>query len=166
MAAAMLGDRLATRRAALSVTSAGLVSADTPPPDEVIAAMADLGLDLSTHRSRPVTPEVISAAALVLTMTRQQLVDVTVLAPRAWSRCFTLGDLLRRGEVVGPREDGQSLAVWVQRAHAGRSRIGLLSLDPADDVADPMGGRLQVYRRSRDELAGLTDRLAALLAPV
>jgi protein-tyrosine phosphatase len=165
MAAALLRARLDELGSPVTVASAGFVSVGVPPPPEMLEAMQSLGLDLSQHRSRLVTAEAVADAQLVIGMTRQHVLDLAVLAPGAWDHCFTFADALRRAESAGPRLPSESVQGWARRLHAERTRSSLLMLPFSEDVADPMGGRPQQYRRARDDLASMTARLAARLAP-
>ncbi|MGH9114212.1 MAG: hypothetical protein ACRDWW_00115 [Acidimicrobiales bacterium] len=165
MAEALLRAHLAERRADLRSSSAGFAAGGLPPPPEVVQVMQDAGLDVAAHRSRRVRPATLEAFDLVVTMTRQHLAELTVMAPRAWTRCYTFADLLRRAEATGGREGGESLAAWSRRVHAGRTRSGILALPSSDDVADPIGKKLRDYQKTRDLLTGMTLRLADLLAP-
>jgi protein-tyrosine-phosphatase len=165
MAAALLGHRLRRVDNQITIASAGFVTEDVPPPPEVLDVMATLGIDLSNHRSRLVSPALLEDVDLVVGMTRQHVIDLTLLAPRIWDRCFTVADLVRRGERADARLPTESVRQWARRLSAGRTRASLLSLPPSDDVPDPIGGRPVNYERARDDLARLTDRLGALLSP-
>jgi protein-tyrosine phosphatase len=165
MAAALLDARLDELGSPVTIASAGFVSAGVPPPPEVLEVMGSLGLDLSQHRSRMVTADEVAAAELVVGMTRQHVLDLAVLGPSAWNHCFTFADALRRAESAGPRLRSESVEQWVGRLHGDRRRSSLLMLPFSEDIPDPIGGRLQDYRRARDDLARLTARLAALLSP-
>ena len=63
--------------------------------------MSAVGLDLSDHRSRLVTPELLHGADLVIGMARQHVMDLALLSPDTWERCFTIADVLRRGQRQG-----------------------------------------------------------------
>jgi protein-tyrosine phosphatase len=165
MATALLRARLDELGSPVTVASAGFISEGVPPPPEVVDAMLSLGLDLSQHRSRTVTAEAVAGAGLVVGMTRQHVLDLAVLAPSGWDHCFTFTDGLRRAESAGPRLSSESVQEWTGRLHGERTRQSLLMLPFSEDVPDPMGGRPQQYRRARDDLAGMTARLAALLSP-
>ena len=128
-------------------------------------AAAAASIDLASHRSVQLSAAMVASSQLLVTMTRQQLVDVTLLAPDAWSHCFTLADFLRRADASGARRPGQPLPEWVAQVGAGRSRSGVLVLDLADDVTDPMGRRGGAFERTVVELDRATTRLAALLYP-
>jgi len=162
MAQALLARKLAEAGAAGSVHSAGLLRAGEPPPREVVAAMAAYRLDVAAHRSRVVSAADLSAADLVLAMAREQVRHAVVIAPAAWPRIFTLRELVRRGQEIGPRAPGQPVAEWLARIHQGRDRAALLGDSPADDVADPMGGPPQGYLVTADLLDQMISRLVEL----
>jgi protein-tyrosine-phosphatase len=165
MAAALLRHRLHQVASPVTVASAGFVTEGLPAPPEVLDAMAAVGLDLSDHRSRLVSPALLEDAGLVVGMTRQHVIDLALLAPGSWDRCFVFADVVRRGEAADARLPSESLRQWARRLSAGRARASLLSLPASDEVPDPMGGRRKDYERARDDLARLTARLGALLTP-
>jgi protein-tyrosine phosphatase len=175
MAARLLARELQTRGLAarevpapdpgVTVRSAGLLVDGEPPAPLATSAMADRGLDISAHRSRVVRPADLTAAGLVLVMARAQLREAVVLVPEAWPRAFTLKELVRRGEQIGPRPSGMSLPGWLAMAHEGRDRAALLGDSPDDDVADPIGGPPQAFAQTADLLSDLTHRLADLCWP-
>jgi protein-tyrosine phosphatase len=162
MAGALLACRLAEIGVTAVVRSAGSLGQDQPAPPEVISAMAAHGLDVGRHRSHVMTTTDLSAADLVLAMAREHVRHAVVTDPAAWSRTFTLKELLRRGRQTGPRMGGEPLAEWLARVHAGRQRAALLGDSPDDDVADPIGGPPQAYRATADLLDQLTGDLVEL----
>lgn len=148
------------------VASAGFLPGGVPVPEEVEDVMSARGVDMKDHRSRTLNRLLVDQADLVLTMTRQHLLDVVVEVADRWTRCFTLVDALRRAEVIGPPLVGTDPARWVRQLHGGRTRSSLLSLDLADDITDPMNGRRSGYQRTAEEIDGLVTRLVTLTAPV
>jgi protein-tyrosine phosphatase len=122
-----------------------------------------LGVDLSGHISRQLGADDLSAADAVVTMSRQHLREVVLLVPDVWPRAFTLPQLVRRGEDVGPRVAGQTIREWFEQVHEGRERKDMIGTVRRDDVADPYGGPDSGYRRMAAALADLADRLALLL---
>jgi protein-tyrosine phosphatase len=64
--------RLREMLGGVEVISAGFVGSDRPVPALVIEAGGRRGIDLSTHRSRPITQSKIHAADLVLVMDADQ----------------------------------------------------------------------------------------------
>jgi protein-tyrosine phosphatase len=165
MAQAMLSARTSAWSRVVSVSSAGLLHGGQPPPVEVISVMAARGLDVTGHRSRPVTAADLARADLILGMAREHARHAAVLLPGCWPRTFTLRELLRRGQQSGPRGPGEPLGDWLARAGAGRDRRELLGTGTADDVPDPYGGPLAGYQATADLLDALTRDLAALCWP-
>ena len=162
MAEAFLRRRLAVLGVEARVHSAGRLFDDVPVPAEGVAALRAMGLDTSGHRSRRLTVDMARQADLVLCMAREHLRDVVVLAPDAWPRAFTVKELVRRAEQVGPRSPGQPFDEWLAKVHAGREAADAVGPSADDDVADPIGGGSAVYRRTAAELDELTERLVEL----
>lgn len=76
-----------------AVESAGVGAVDgDPATDNAAAVVAELGLDLSAHRARLLTPEMISQADMILTMERRHLERVLELDPLAAPRARMLGE--------------------------------------------------------------------------
>ncbi len=162
LAQALLASRLAVLEPAARVRSAGLLPGGEPPLPEVIRELRGRGLDVAAHRSRQVGADDLAGADLVLTATREQLRHAVVTLPRAWPRSFTIKELVRRGDRVGPRTAGQPLADWLALAHQGRDRAALMGASPEDDIADPAGGPPRAYAATAGQLDVLCDRLARL----
>jgi protein-tyrosine phosphatase len=124
MAAAIARELLAARQgvgpdeleaAGLAVTSAGLYAAPGQPASEpAVEAMAKQGLDLSAHRSQPLTTELIDQADMIVTMTESHRLGVISMAPWAEGKTFRL--------------------------------------DPAGDIADPIGAELDTYQRTAAQM--------------
>jgi protein-tyrosine-phosphatase len=167
MAEALLMRRLGTRRIPVVVRSAGLLHEGLlpqgdPPPPGPISALVPYGLEISGHRSRQATVTDLAWADLILGMGREHVRHAVVTAPDTWPHAFTLKELVRRGEEVGPAKPGEPLADWLGRVHEGRERGALLGDSPVDDVADPMGGPPRAYAETAALLDELTGRLAWL----
>jgi protein-tyrosine phosphatase len=165
MAEAFLRHRLEGRRVDVHVGSAGLRLVGEPASANGVDVLADRGLDLSAHRSRIVDRDLLEGTDLALAMSREHLREAVLAAPDRWPRAFTLKELVRRGEMIGPRAPGESIDAWLARAHSGRNRADLLGSSPDDDVEDPMGLSRSAYEKTADELADLVDRLVDLLWP-
>ena len=146
------------------VHSAGLLSSGQRVPDHGVAVMAARGYDTTAHRSRRLSAELVGAADLIVAMAREHVDEIVAASAAAWDRTFTLKEIVRRGEQLGPRRAGEDLAGYVARLHAGRRRSDLAGSDPGDDVDDPMGATRSVYERTAAEIDDLTARLARLLA--
>ena len=163
MAEGFLRDRLARRGVPAHVHSAGLLDAGQPASRHGIDVLRQRGVDLAAHRSTTIDPDLVGGTDLLLGMARLHVRESVVLRPEVWPRAFTLKEIVRRGERIGPRRSGQSVAEWLAAAHAGRSHTDLLGDAPDDDIFDPIGSSRPVYERTAAEIEDLTDRLVALL---
>jgi protein-tyrosine phosphatase len=161
MAAALLARRLSTAGVANEVSSAGArVESPTPATAEAIAAAAEHGLDISSHRSRALDLLSIANADLVLGMTREHVREVVTREQTALPRTFTLKEIVRRGK-SSPRGH-EPLADWVAALAADRDVQALLGSSREDDIEDPIGLPLEEYRKTVSELDDLATRLVGI----
>lgn len=165
MGEAILADRLRSRGVDAVVSSAGLVLQGKPASPHAVSVLSDRGIDHSGHRSRIMDAGILESADLVLAMTREHLREAAVLTPARFDRTFTLKELVRRAESVGPRAPGQPLDEWLDKVGAGRDRMELLGRSDDDDVADPYGMERNDYERTCAEIEGLIDRLVKVAWP-
>jgi protein-tyrosine phosphatase len=163
MAEVLLRHRFAEIGADARVASAGLLRAGQPASEHGVDIVRARGIDLTTHRSQQMTRELLRGSDLVLAMAREHVREAVVLDPSLWPRTFTLKELVRRGELAGPRRGGEALADWLARVGQGRRVADLTGSSPDDDVADPIGQPRAAYERMVTELDGLIDRLVALI---
>jgi protein-tyrosine phosphatase len=145
------------------VHSAGLLSPGRPMPEEGVSVMAGWGMDLVDHRSTQIDDDMLDAADLIVAMAREHVREVVVNVPQAWPRTFTLREIVRLGEDVGPRDVGQPLDEWIAKLHAGRTPAGLVGASDDDDVPDPMGKSRRAFIETADQIADLITRLVALV---
>lgn len=162
MAEALLRRRLLDVGELPRVHSAGLRGDGLEPSRGAVTAVAAHGLDIAAHRSRALAQQMVAEADLVIGMAREHVREALLLHPAAWPRTFTMKELVRRAEQVGPRTPGQPFDEWIEKLHAGRNRADLLGSSPTDDVADPIGLSDAVYAATATELAALVDRLVEL----
>jgi protein-tyrosine phosphatase len=91
MAEALLRERFA-RQGRGTVESAGLAAAEGRPADPIaVALLAERGIDLSGHRARQLTPEMLGRFDLLLVMDALQERRLAALAPYARARIHRLG---------------------------------------------------------------------------
>lgn len=69
MAEALMRAELAKRGVSAAVTSAGLAAAGEPAADHAVTVMEECGLNITRHRSRPLTKELADAADHLVVMT-------------------------------------------------------------------------------------------------
>jgi len=76
---------------AWEVRSAGLAAlSGMPASAAAVATLRESGIGLGSHRSRPLTRELIDAASLIVVMTAGHRNQVTALSPRAIEKTFLL----------------------------------------------------------------------------
>jgi protein-tyrosine phosphatase len=149
------------------VSSAGLYAGGSPATSHGIATMADRGLDLDGHRSRQVDAALVAAADLVVGMAREHVREVAVLDSRNLTKTFTLKELVRLAESVGPRGDDEPVEAWIARLAGRRRREDLVGIghDDAFDVEDPVGRPREAYEATADDLDALLGRFVDLAWP-
>ena len=165
MAEAFLRQRSAGWAEPVEARSAGFLAEGMAPPREAVQVMAAYGIDTSAHRSRVCSEADLAGADLVVAMARSHVREAVVLSPAAWSRTFTLKELVRRGSAAGARAPGETLGAWLEGVGGGRQRADLLGTSDDDDVSDPIGGPLAAFEATARELADLVGRLAGSIWP-
>jgi protein-tyrosine phosphatase len=166
MGAAMLAHVFAARGIEAQVASAGVqAKAGSAATTNTVRAASVYGLDLEGHRAQATSRAVVARADLILGMERMHVREVVVLDPRAFPRAFTLKELVRRGDAVGPRRLRQTQAAWLADVHRHRRSNELLGASPDDDVADPTSDLSVDHDQMAAEMADLVKRLVALLWP-
>jgi protein-tyrosine-phosphatase len=163
MAEAMFRHLAAERGGDFRVGSAGFLQEGLPASDEAIEVMARRGIDLSQHRSRVTTAELLGQADVVVAMARRHVREASLVDSTAFSRTFTLKELVRRATEVGPLPPGEPVADWCAGLAEGRTQVQVLGDTPLDDIPDPIGRPLRVFKRTAAELDDLLHDLYAVL---
>ncbi|HEV3498610.1 MAG TPA: hypothetical protein VHA34_19900 [Actinomycetes bacterium] len=159
MAEVLLRQRLGDLGIDARVASAGLLQPGNPASAHGVDILRGRGLDMTTHRSRRISRDILAQADLILGMAREHVREAVVIDAALWPRTFTLKELVRRGEAAGPRAGGESLQDWLARVGHGRRVADLMGSSSLDDIADPIGGPRSAYERLAAELDDLLDRL-------
>jgi protein-tyrosine phosphatase len=162
MTEALLRAKLDALAVAARVHSAGTLPWIGSASHGARAVMREYGLDLDAHRSRSLSAELLDGADLVLGMTRQHVWSVANYSRDAVPRAFLVGELIRLGATAGPRSADESLRAWATRVAALRADPRVPG-QPHDEVADPAGESLDVYRATAVRLDAELDRLVTLL---
>src|SRR6201997_3897679 len=90
MAEGLFG-RMIAERPDLRVLSAGVSTYPGQPPSaHAVEVLAELGVDISQHRSRPLSEKVIDEADWIVAMTRSHLDSIIYLFPRAAEKVYLL----------------------------------------------------------------------------
>jgi len=163
MAEALLRAELAALGVDARVRSAGTLAWRSGASAGARSVMAEWGLDLSTHRSRHLEPAMVRDADLVLGMTRAHVWSALTHVPDAVQRVFLPGELVRLGEAEGPRRAGEPLADWAARV-AKRRADPRVPGHPQDEVPDPAGEPVEVYRATARRLERDLARVARLIS--
>src|SRR5712672_499447 len=116
--------RQATRsRGDYRVLSAGLGAMEGQPPSPyAVQAVRELGIDISSQRSRMLTPELVHQSDFIFGMTHSHIDTVMLLYPHAAEKTFML------------REFDETLDLFEK------------------DISDPIGGSYDVYLSCRDQI--------------
>ena len=166
MAEAILRNELAKLGIEARVHSAGTLAWRGGASEGARAAMAERGIDLSEHRSRRLDAAMVRDADLVLGMTRAHVWSSTTHAPDAKERVFLPGELARLGAAEGARRPDEPLAEWAARVVQRRPDPRVPG-HPQDEVPDPAGESIEVYRGTAERLAADLARVARLIgAPI
>jgi protein-tyrosine phosphatase len=92
MAEALLKDALQDQQD-IVVESAGLGAlVDHPASEHAVALMRERGLDISGHRARQITPDMVHAADLVLVMEAGHKRAIDANEPEARGKIYRLGE--------------------------------------------------------------------------
>src|SRR5215468_11108585 len=105
------------------VFSAGLGAMEGQPPSHYgVQAVRELGIDISSQRSRMLTPELVQEADYIFGMTHSHIDTVMLLYPYAAEKTFLL------------REFDETLDEFEK------------------DISDPIGGSFETYAYTRDQI--------------
>lgn len=163
MAEALLARRLADEGVDATVRSAGTRAWRVGATDHSLSVMVEHGLDISAHRNHQLVAEDVDAADLVLGMTRKHVKMAVARRPDAVERTFLVGELVRLGSALAPRDPVEAVRYWLRRVAALRpagERLGRA----VDEVPDPVGGPIGIYRETAARLDRELTTVAALLA--
>jgi protein-tyrosine phosphatase len=80
-------------RGLIPIESAGFVGPGRPSPREAVEVALESGVDLSSHRSKLLTPALVTAANLIVVMDNRQRRDVCSHYRQSPTRVLLLGDL-------------------------------------------------------------------------
>ena len=147
------------------VGSAGLLEGGVAASQPVLDAVRPFGGDLSRHRSRQVSGELVDAADLVVAMAGEHARAVAQLREGARERTFTLKELVRPVEADRPRQPDEELSSYLRRLATRREASSEAWSDGNDDVADPYGRPVEAVAETAGEIDDLLQRLVAHLWP-
>ena len=143
-------------------TSAGTWGREgNPATRETVEVAAQRGFDLASHQASPLSADVIEAADLVLGLTVEHREEIVRMVPWAASKTFTLKELaalLLALDGPPPAPDRESALARIAEADALRGGRRPPRV-PDQDVADPIGLGIDVYRSIGAEIEEAVDGL-------
>lgn len=142
------------------VRSAGFGPPDMPPIDDAVSAMDKRGLDVSGHRSRRVTAEIVAGADLVLAAERDHVVQIATMERSVFARTMTLPEFLELASAA-PRGTG-GLAEWAGSLTADRTPGDYLRAD-VPEIFDPTGSAPRIFDASVQEMEGWCNEAARFI---
>ena len=130
---------------------------------ESVEAAAERGADITAHLARRLDRDMLEEADLILAMCAEHRDAISVLAPSATPRAFTLKELVRLLEGLPPpapdgADPGEVLRDRVEAAEAQRAS-GFAGNPLDEDVSDPLGLPMASYRAVAWELDEWCARL-------
>jgi protein-tyrosine phosphatase len=142
----------------LTVASVGTIGWNGyPATPHAVEVLAERGIDLRSHVSRKISRGEVEHADLIVAMTRKHGWAVAAHEPAAANRTFLLGEITRLAR-TNPR-DAAPLRNWVESIGAQRPTHKPIG-HAGDEIHDPVGESIEIYRATADVL----DRLLAELA--
>lgn len=160
MAEALLRHHLGSE-AATTVASVGTIGWNGyPATPHAVAVLAERGIDLRAHISRKINRDDIERSDLIIAMTRKHGWAVAAHDPAAATRTFLLGEVIRLARMQ-PR-DGEPLRHWAESIAENRRPDRPMG-QASDEIHDPVGESIDVYRSTAAELDRLLGELAGWL---
>jgi glycine hydroxymethyltransferase len=150
-----LFERMTAERPELRVLSAGVSTYPGQPPSaHAVDVLAELGVDISQHRSRPLSEKVVDEADWIIAMTRSHLDSIIYLFPRAAEKVY----LLREFEPGATSLDvADPIGMGLEAYRAAREIIrhglpGLMQFIDQDRSADFSTMSRNPHNRSLEEV--------------
>ncbi|HHV62928.1 MAG TPA: ribose 5-phosphate isomerase B [Firmicutes bacterium] len=124
----------------IQVISAGLAAPEGEPASRLaVEVMKERNLDISGHRARSITRQLVEDADLILTMTAGHKRSLVAMYPEAEGKVFSMKEFAagaggKPGDGDGPGGGG-------------------------GDIPDPFGGSIEAYRAAADEIGDAVERI-------
>ena len=153
----MAGALLEDRAPALRITTAGThVVEGMPMSWRTRDAIAELGVERSMHRSHQLTDFDVDSADVIICLAAEHVAYMRRTHAEVAGKTATLKRLVR----ALPDTPGPSFADRLAALH-----LDEVQLESWEDVDDPAGGDLPIFRACAHEISDLVDRLVPELSP-
>jgi protein-tyrosine-phosphatase len=147
----MAGALLEARAPALRITTAGThVVEGMPMSWRTRDAIAELGVERSMHRSHQLTDFDVDSADVVVGLAAEHVAYMRRTHPDAAAKTVTLKRLVRDL----PAPSAASFAERLATLHLADAELA-----SSEDVEDPAGGDLPIFRACAHEISDLIDQL-------
>jgi len=124
MAVGILRDAIGNRHK-IKIISAGVIGMKgLPANSNAVKAMKEIGIDISGHRSQPLTKKLVDEAEKVFVMTQIHKLEVINLLEKSRKEIYLIGELNRK-QVLKNKDI---------------------------DISDPIGRGIEAYRNCRDQI--------------
>lgn len=173
LARTAVAERLGAAAGGFEVTSAG-THARTGRPMHPLAAEVlreQDGAEEAGFLSRRLTEGMVRRADLVLTATRPQRSACVAFDASAVHRSFTIPQFGRYAAAMPPNgliaewPPGRRLRTMIEQMPVIRGALPMASVD-GDDLADPVGSPIGMFRRCAAEIQSVVDVMVGLIAPI
>ena len=127
--------------------------------------LRERGVLVPGHRAVQVTRDQIMEADLILAAARQHRAAIVTMAPPALGRTFTIRQFARLVDQIEQITAADPVELGLQLVDDAKFARGMMQPVPVeqDDVADPMGRPIAVFRECADQL---DDAVRRILRPL
>ena len=162
MTGALLQRQLVRLHVPATVDTAGTQPDGQPAMERAVRMLAERGIDVSEHRSQPLTEDLVLGSDLIVTAERAHVVNIAGRWPGVFAATFTLPEIVAL--VADDERNGRPVTEWLAEVSAER-RTGLDYFDALDigEIEDPTGRQPAVWDRVFAEIDQLTNDLAMAL---
>ncbi|HEY8588304.1 MAG TPA: low molecular weight phosphatase family protein [Naasia sp.] len=151
----------------LSFSSAGTrARSGDPMPEEDAVLSTRYGGDPSGHASRPISPDLVRDAGLVLTASREHRADVVALHPRAARYTFTLRQFARLVDAAAQGLPERIAGPEFVAAAAAQRGYSPPHLPEDDDIPDPYRRPQGEHERAARLISEAVERIAPAMRKV
>lgn len=142
----------------IQLMSAGLAALPGEPASSgACQALRRDGIDLSDHRAKQLTKEMVEEADLILTMTASQKRHLLEIYPMSAGKVFVLKEFAERGYDL---EYSEKLVALLRRLNAKKERFWQANHDAVRELKEERKEILQRLQEIEDKLAAIEGSLA------
>ncbi|NPV54587.1 MAG: low molecular weight protein arginine phosphatase [Firmicutes bacterium] len=141
----------------IEVISAGLYAPEGAPASPfAVEVMKERGLDISGHRARSITRQLVEDADIILTMTDDHKRSLVAMYPEARDKVLSIKEFaVGKGFPIGEGFADEA----GDKPGGGRPGDGDGAGDGYGDIADPYGKSIDIYRAVADEIGDAVERI-------